>query len=636
MEPALGARLVSAKAKAAILAGAYAEAETYSLRALSLGDVTPEPLIRLYLLKKRPDSARDTLLEHGHKLDSQERDLLSRLLLKSGAGIPAEAPTKVTHHLYRGLLLAQENRLQESEMELDQFLVEAEWGWDLASPTKLGSTESLCSACVRNEAKHLYQSFTVCLTCLKKLQNPSWNRQCLAEPTEEQVEIFLRLYGQNLEEFVEELRKMDTSTRGAQSALIPVQSLEELLSQLEPRVRKHCEQVGVKGESPSALTIVSQLYAAANEECRAAGHEHPPPYPEEPEGFDGLESIDWEWVLNLANWCNKLQPPYGEKAISGRDLLTAIDSVRGENFIRLHALALLGSGKMADEQVPYFEGLLEQHPDDLFLHAILAEDRTKDWDSQSAQRRLRHRLWLIQQCPELAKYHSLHGIDPQMDLELVKAWVEKLLANPNDSEALGAAANVFQFKDKALSIKLYERCHRLEPDNPGWLQELSRLQADDARSAYELMEEALKGSSESERGSLLTKHVLNAFDAGEFTRAKEIAGELLGSVETEDWNAGNAHFKAHTVLGLLALENNNLKSAKHHLLESAKTEGSPQLNSFGPNMRLAQALLERGQQEVVLVFLESCREFWESSYPTEWTQSIKGGTIPDFGPNLHY
>ena len=43
---------------------------------------------------------------------------------------------------------------------------------------------------------------------------------------------------------------------------------------------------------------------------------------------------------------------------------------------------------------------------------------------------------------------------------------------------------------------------------------------------------------------------------------------------------------------------------------SASTPGSPQLNSFGPGMALAQALLDRGERAVVLSFLERTRAFW--------------------------
>ena len=51
--------------------------------------------------------------------------------------------------------------------------------------------------------------------------------------------------------------------------------------------------------------------------------------------------------------------------------------------------------------------------------------------------------------------------------------------------------------------------------------------------------------------------------------------------------------------------------ASRHLIESAQTEGSPVLCSFGPRMVLAKELLGRGETEVVLQYLKLCSAFWK-------------------------
>ncbi len=55
-------------------------------------------------------------------------------------------------------------------------------------------------------------------------------------------------------------------------------------------------------------------------------------------------------------------------------------------------------------------------------------------------------------------------------------------------------------------------------------------------------------------------------------------------------------------------------------------------------MSLAKELLERGEKEVVLRYLDLCKSFWTSSrgQPDRWIDEIKAGKIPDFGPNLNY
>ena len=62
------------------------------------------------------------------------------------------------------------------------------------------------------------------------------------------------------------------------------------------------------------------------------------------------------------------------------------------------------------------------------------------------------------------------------------------------------------------------------------------------------------------------------------------------------------------------------------------------MDSFGPNMSLAQDLLTKGERDVVLEYFELCRHFWkmENGRLTKWGQEVKAGRIPDFGANLVY
>jgi hypothetical protein len=131
-----------------------------------------------------------------------------------------------------------------------------------------------------------------------------------------------------------------------------------------------------------------------------------------------------------------------------------------------------------------------------------------------------------------------------------------------------------------------------------------------------------------------------SFNAGKTNDALAYAKELqsLTAQNKGDWNYGNAIQDAHLVLGRVALAEGRTDEAKKHLLDSARSEGSPQMNSFGPNMSLAKDLLARGEKEVVLEYFELCRKFWEMGGDNldRWTILIEGGGIPDFGANLVY
>jgi hypothetical protein len=55
-------------------------------------------------------------------------------------------------------------------------------------------------------------------------------------------------------------------------------------------------------------------------------------------------------------------------------------------------------------------------------------------------------------------------------------------------------------------------------------------------------------------------------------------------------------------------------------------------------MSLAKALLEAGQKDAVIEFLDKCGKFWkyDRSKREKWISEIKDGKTPDFGPSLYY
>ena len=114
--------------------------------------------------------------------------------------------------------------------------------------------------------------------------------------------------------------------------------------------------------------------------------------------------------------------------------------------------------------------------------------------------------------------------------------------------------------------------------------------------------------------------------------------ERLAPKYRNDWNYGNAVQDANQVLGLIALAKGDVAEAKKRLLASADSKGSPQMNSFGPNMQLAKALLEKGEKDVVLEYFQRCGTFWKMGAErlAAWTAAVKNGKIPEFGANLRY
>jgi len=149
-----------------------------------------------------------------------------------------------------------------------------------------------------------------------------------------------------------------------------------------------------------------------------------------------------------------------------------------------------------------------------------------------------------------------------------------------------------------------------------------------------------KAKTPQERFYALNDAAKENFVAGNAEDAKKYAQELMTLLPKfpSDWNYGNAVQDANLVLGRIAVKDGRIDEAKKYLLAAGNSPGSPQMNSFGPNVSLAKDLLEKGERDVVIKYLELCSKFWKMHRGRldQWIQEIKDGKIPDFGANLVY
>ncbi len=131
-----------------------------------------------------------------------------------------------------------------------------------------------------------------------------------------------------------------------------------------------------------------------------------------------------------------------------------------------------------------------------------------------------------------------------------------------------------------------------------------------------------------------------AFEIGQVDEAHGHAEQLLALAARfrDDWNYGNAIHDGHMVLGRVAVRRGDLETAKRELLLAGTTPGSPQLNSFGPNMSLAKDLIERKEGDTAVEYFALCAKFWEMENGNlkRWSLLAKAGEVPDFGANLVY
>jgi|LakMenEpi03Aug12_release.lakeMendotaPanAssembly.Ray.scaffolds.fasta_scaffold84217_3 serine/threonine protein kinase len=137
------------------------------------------------------------------------------------------------------------------------------------------------------------------------------------------------------------------------------------------------------------------------------------------------------------------------------------------------------------------------------------------------------------------------------------------------------------------------------------------------QESYDITVEALKKAPKEQLQYLLPGLQIDlahaALEANETELAKQHGSETLqkNTDDTND-NYGNIIHNANQILGRCVLREGKLADAKAYLLKAGATPGSPQLKSFGPQLQLARELLEKGEKESVLQYLDLVSKFWAS------------------------
>jgi hypothetical protein len=310
----------------------------------------------------------------------------------------------------------------------------------------------------------------------------------------------------------------------------------------------------------------------------------------------------------------------------------------------------VGSRPLSPDEARALEAHVSVQPDDCEARSRLLEHYFLDRTPEGRSARRRHALWVIANAPESeiagSPYAGFHGrLDAEGYQEARRLWLEHVEKEPSRPAVIANAARFFTGDDRQLAETLLRRGAELEPSNPEWHNRLGVLLMLDAwrrdgqpaeeasRRALAQFETALEKSEDvTRRYYMLADAAEAAWHAGKDDRARQHATELLRLAEElpKDWNYGNALHEGHRILGHVALRAGDVEGAKRHLLKAGATPGSPQLDSFGPELTLADALLAKGQTEAVIRYLELCAKFWDRRAEAldDWIVLIRAGKTP--------
>ncbi len=321
-----------------------------------------------------------------------------------------------------------------------------------------------------------------------------------------------------------------------------------------------------------------------------------------------------------------------------------------------HRLARVG-GQLSLAEKTSLEKDVAENPSDVESRTMLLGyyfiKGRQDPDATAAKRR--HVAWLIENSPETEvlglPYAQLNKVLERDEYEITKqAWLRVIKQSPDNLAALRNASKFFLLHDRDTSEDLLHKGQMLAPNDPEWPESLGRLymlgltslpmgpeREANAKKAFRRFELAFGHSDPMQQNALLSDLAKAGLEAGLIDDAKNYAQKMLND-DTAGWNRGNQIHHGNLILGRISLSTGDVEEAKSRLLLAGKTPGSPQLNSFGPNMLLAKELLARGENEVVLEYFDLCKKFWSSPRRDleQWIDDVKAGRVPQFGANLAY
>ena len=324
--------------------------------------------------------------------------------------------------------------------------------------------------------------------------------------------------------------------------------------------------------------------------------------------------------------------------------------------------ALLKEGaSLTTDQAADLEARLGDDPQDMAARTRLlgfyGHQARRGGASSVAYTSLRsHVLWLIHNEPKsealtappspLLEFNRV--LDPEKYVEGKRAFLAHLENEPNDLTLLRHTADFVSYRDRTLAIELGKRARSLDSSNPEWTirlafdhynvyrairQESGKPTIEAARQALAEFDRAFELLDETRSEGYWGIAAEVALVASEIAKAREYAELMLDDDRRNSQHYGDNFHHGNITLGKIALAEGDVQGAASYLLHAGSTPGSPRLRNMGPDTALAKGLLENGERESVLQYLDQCARFWEMGKDRlrKWATLVRAGAIPDFG-----
>jgi hypothetical protein len=349
---------------------------------------------------------------------------------------------------------------------------------------------------------------------------------------------------------------------------------------------------------------------------------------------------------------------------------------------------------LSESEAAALERKLENNENDLDARRkLIAYYGTRaDDDETAAANAQQHGFWIIENKPDVIDYwvmsfyrfFSKHN-HPEEYERAKTMWLAHIERDPENLVLLENASHFLEWGDPERSTELLQKLHELDSKNPEWPERI----AEDIFEEWMFQDEAAIGQGEEERISKaelekairyyeaahrltlaggdrniagqaagiyerivegVAKKILPglvpgvafgeefriqmaylAVEVGDYEKAESLAQELLES-EGPAWSTHNMIYTRHNVLGLIAIDHDDVAEAKEHLLLSIDSLNPRHIFLFPPALQLPRELGERGELETVQKYLEFFEATGHGQPPQlrYWLRDLRAGKKPDF------
>lgn len=330
---------------------------------------------------------------------------------------------------------------------------------------------------------------------------------------------------------------------------------------------------------------------------------------------------------------------------------------------------------LSEAQAAQIEAALLDAPDDTENRKRLLRFYT-NYDAPDTtarrERRLAHRLWLLQNRPEADDFDiygyktPFYAADDAEYQTLRREWLRQVGKLKVNARVRLNAVEFVRDKEPEIAQKLLEEGRRLDQENfefPLFLCDLIYSKIIDLdensrdfrtrksallRESFETGETALalikkerSMERDSKRARLLESLAKIAFELEKFDRAKVLATELILDFG-QDANSADYTEAAHVgniILGRVAIRERNAAKAKEYLLIAIRAPLRREKSYFSKiDMELAKELLEIGEKDTVAEYLALCEKLLTYSELfagkiqaiKTWREQINQGITPSF------